>query len=169
MQNFDINLENLTEQKREQLLSLIKEANNPTPKSLWKPEYKERYYLISGDEADNSSGTRSYSWVNDEIDNLNHSIGNVFKTEEDAVFAIERLKVIAELRRYADEHNKPINWSSRTPKYCLCYHHRADEIAVMPTLSLECSFVYFSSEEIAQKAIEAISEDRLKKYLFGVK
>lgn len=44
--NISVNLENLSEKEREQLMKLIKKSNKPKSKIL-KPEYNEIYFFIS--------------------------------------------------------------------------------------------------------------------------
>ena len=90
-------------------------------------------------------------------------IGNVFKTEQDAHFAVEKLKVEAELRKFSrpfadGEENNHIKYS---PSF--------DELSVLTSFSYqEQGVFYFESEEKAKQAIEAVGEECIKKYIFGV-
>ncbi len=55
---------------------------------------KDGYYFI------NSYGQVMHEiWTNNPIDNKRYEIGNLFKTQEECEFAIEKLKVIAELKK----------------------------------------------------------------------
>lgn len=103
-----------------------------------------------------------------EVDCGRYLIGNCFKTEEEAKFTVEQLKVLAELREYAD--NAPI-WDCKSYHWIIWYDYKADKLCTDEwwRQSKLVSFnLYFSSEEQAQKAIDAIGEDRLKKYYFCV-
>lgn len=89
--------------------------------------------------------------------------GNIFRTEEQAEFAVEKLKVEAELwkfgRRFVvDESNCLISYEHGTGEIEFRYSSFADVQGA----------IYFESKEKAQQAIEEVGEERIKKYLFGV-
>ena len=54
-----------------------------------------------------------------------------------------------------------INW-------CIMYNHTDKTYFICSQSYIQIETIIFSSKEIAQKAIEYIGEDRLKKYYFGV-
>lgn len=90
-------------------------------------------------------------------------IGNVFKTKAEAEFAVEKLKVEAELREFG----KP--FESGDVNYCILGDLEGGRVAVMCRAYLPTQgTIYFESAEKAQQAIEEIGEDRIKKYIFGV-
>lgn len=137
----------------------------PKPKSVWDLKNGDVYYFLT-----------SYGYVmktvlvNTDADNEKLSIGNAFLTEEDAEFAVERLKVIAELKRYAKEFGNE-DWIGCNVKKYYFYYNSLDN-------KLEISFNYktsygnqllFESPKKAQEAIDAVGEERIKKYYFGVK
>lgn len=137
----------------------------PKPKTVWDLEEGDTYYYIDvyGDISDGRVGNDCYE---DEI----FAIGNVFLTEEDAEFAVERLKVIAELKKYAKEFGNE-DWIGCNVKKYYFYYNSLDN-------KLEISFNYktsygnqllFESPKKAQEAIAAVGEDSIKKYYFGVK
>lgn len=128
----------------------------------WKPENKEEYYYI----ADNGEIALSH-WTNYLTDNTRYAIGNCFKTEEEAEFMVERLKVLAEMREYADDEQE---WEYDNCHWHIGYNPNTECIKVgyfIFTKNIPFN-IYFSSEEQAQKAIDAIGEERLKKYYFEV-
>lgn len=90
-------------------------------------------------------------------------IGNIFQTKDEAEFAVEKLKVEAELRKfstpfkYGDE-NFEIVWNN---------HENNIELDWSGYVVRQ-SVIYFESGEIAEKAIETVGKGRIKKYLFGV-
>lgn len=62
---------------------------------VWKPEYGQKYWLITDDG--------EVVWNNySNSQNTRYLMGNCFKTEDEAKFALEKLKVIAELKRFAE-------------------------------------------------------------------
>ena len=90
-------------------------------------------------------------------------IGNMFRTKDEAEFAVEKLKVEAELRKFSrpfeeDENNYYLEYRSSNKAvttYC-CQQYQTQGV------------IYFESSKKAQQAIEAVGEERIKKYLFGV-
>lgn len=165
MNSINVNLDNLTPDEREQLLKLVEKGNKPKSK-VWKPEMNEQYYLVTtfGDIS-------CFNWDDDSGDNDLYSIGNCYRTEEEAEFAMERMKVVAELERYTQEHNNgEIDWTGEAASYYrLSYDHRDNDIFVDNNTILQATATYFTSREIALDAIKAIGEDRIKKYLFNIK
>ena len=161
--SLNVNMENLTESERNQLLALVKKSTEEKPK-VWKPKDEEEYYYID------DSGDVSCTYCNCCIvDDDRYAIGNCYRTREEAEFALEKLKVIAELKRFAQKHNEKIDWkNSDKKKYYLYYDYSANNIACKFKQYTRMSTIYFSSSEIAQQAIKAIGADRLKKYYFEV-
>lgn len=165
--NLTVNMGNLTEEERKQFLALVEKATEKESK-VWKPKYDKTYYYIVSD------GDTSDTYWNDnsKIANDRYAIGNCFQTKEEAEFAVERLKVIAELKRFAQEHNeKEIDWRnySQCKYFIYCeYHEHVEYIDVGCEKECKSNDIYFMSEEIAHQAIDAIGEDRLKKYYFEV-
>jgi len=90
-------------------------------------------------------------------------IGNVFKTEEEADFAVEKLKVEAELRKFSkpfelDSYNYYIFLDTGTE--CLDVGSRS--------YCQSQGTIHFESEEKVQQAVSTVGEERIKKYIFGV-
>lgn len=162
--NLNVNFDNLTEEERNQLLALV-EKSTKEPK-VWKPKHNETYYYITSDGTISCTGFGNY---NDDVDNNAYSIGNCYRTREDAQFAVEKLKVIAELKRFAQEHNDKINWDNNSKwKYYIVYNYKINNINCDAVVTVKGNNIYFKSEEIAKQAIETIGADRLKKYYFEV-
>ena len=136
----------------------------PKPKSVWDLKNGDVYYFLT------SYGyVMKTVWVNTDADNEKLSIGNEFLTEEDAEFARERLKVIAELKRYAKEFSDE-EWSNDFyVKYYIAYECSRKEIVFLSTVTTNRGDIYFCEKEKAKEAVDAIGEERIKKYYFGVK
>lgn len=133
------------------------------PKSVWDLEEGDTYYFI--DEYGDISDGRIGDDYEDEI----FAIGNGFLTKEDAEFARERLKVIAELKKYAKEFSDEEWKDNKTQKYYIVYRYSDDYIRSILTYTSKDSVLYFESPEKIQEAIDAVGEERIKKYYFGVK
>lgn len=168
IKNFDT--EKLTPEQNAVIESILKMQNaeiQPEQKfCVWKPVIGDEYYF------NNFSGNIcKCTWADMLVDNNAWDIGNCYQTEEEAKFARERLKVIAELRRFAEEHNDPIDWNKEMQKYEIsCYHNSGEaDIHISFTYYGHASNICFSSKEIAQAAINEIGKDRILKYYFEVK
>ena len=160
--NIEVNLENLTSEEQEQFNALVEKANKPKSK-VWKPEIGETYYNFVA---------TNLIWRDTDIDIFNYAIGNCFKTKEEAEFAFERLKVIAEMKRYIAEHDDvELHWSNGTQQKCILTYDHALKLISVDSFSLvqeiETS-LYASSRKIMKSMINEIGEDRIKKYYFGV-
>lgn len=168
-QNITINMENLSQEERSTLLSLIEKANKPKNK-VWKPEENETYYYSYSDGSVNHDIFHHCNVTGDYVHENRYAMGNCFKTREEAEFTLEKQKVIMELKRFALEHNdKEIDWNNIEQRKCfLSYQHDKNIIFIDFYYSVQIYNIYFTSEEIAQAAIKEIGEERLKKYYFEV-
>lgn len=143
----------------EEVKQMIKEANQDQVKSIWdlKKADGERYYRIYGD------GDIDKLFFNTDYDERARDIGNAFLTREEADFELERRKVEAIMRKYS----RPFE-DGKTNYFLVC-NRDGKTTGIDYYWSIDCGVPYFESEEIAQKVIDEIGEDRLKKYWFGVK
>jgi len=135
------------------------EAENDT-----RPKDGDEYYLIG------SYGKISYEhfFSKNIVDIMRLDIGNCYKTKEEAEQALEKMKVMAELKRLADrswkEAGVEIDWSvDMTPKYFVRCNMEDDNVLVDNNYSVKnINEFYFHSEEKAKEAIDKIGEERLK-------
>lgn len=122
-----------------------------------RPKRGDKYYYVNsfgdvyGDEWDDSVA---------DIDRL--GIGNVFKTEKEAEFEVERLKILAIMKKYS----KP--FVKDEDNYYTGFNRINGGISRNPSLIYDFGVYYFESEKMALKVIDEIGEDRLKKYYFRV-
>ena len=134
---------------------------------VWKPEKDGHYYYY-----DNDGRTYQSSYCEDSIDKCRLEFGNCFKTQEEAKHMAEKLKVINELKNFAlENNNEKIDWRDKCiGKYFITYDFYDEEISVASyTFRNFLPFeIYFTSKEIAQKAIKTIGADRIKKYYFDI-
>ena len=164
--NIEVNFTNLTKEEQEQFNALVEKANKPKSK-VWKPEKTDMYFAMSG----YGEITPCWSEMND-FDTARYSIGNCFKTEEEAEFAFERLKVIAEMKRYIAEHDDvELDWKNyEQNKWYILYYYDTDNIGTdyCGYTQFVDNYLYASSEKVLKYMIKEIGEDRIKKYYFGV-
>ena len=121
------------------------------------PQSGERYWCISG------SWVNSFFWKSEQLDLDRYRIGNIFKTEEQAEFAVEKLKVEAELRKFS----RPFEYGKFNHYLFLDIDgdsFRTDFTSYCPPQGA----IYFESEEKAQEAVSTVGKERVKKYLFGM-
>ena len=134
---------------------------------VWKPEKDGHYYYY------NDTGHIYEScYDGDSTDKNRLEFGNCFKTKEEAEHMAEKLKVINELKNFAlENNNEKIDWRDKCiGKYFITYDFYDEEISIASyTFRNFLPFaIYFTSKEIAQKAIETIGEYRIKKYYFDI-
>ena len=135
-----------------------KEASN----GRWKPEKFKMFWLIKND------GTISDAiWIDGESDHDFFAIGNCFRTKEDAEFAVERLKVIAELKEYAE--TKERSNTDGVQHWHIAYDLSTRKVASTFSFSMHTGELSFENEKTLQKAIDAVGLERIKKYYLGVK
>lgn len=134
----------------------------------WEPQRGEKYYYISIYK-EGANGTKNAGYY---IDSFNFSVGNCFKTKEEAEHMVEKLKVIHELQKFAFENNEEkIDWNdTKQYKRFLVYDTDDKEICVdyRTYVKNEPFNIYFTSFNLARQAIKTIGEDRIKKYYFDI-
>ena len=121
------------------------------------PQSGERYWYNNGGGMVNSC-----FWKSEQLDLNRYRIGNMFKTEKEAEFAVEKLKVEAELQKFGrpfilGEENWYLNMV-RTKDITIAYDH----------YNIHQGTVYFKSKDKVKEVIESVGEYRIKKYIFGV-
>lgn len=137
------------------------ELKKPKPKTVWDLKNDDEYYYINADGYVNLS---MYAEIESEENGV--SVGNTFLTEEEAEKDVERRKVETLLLKYGGR-----RWFKEDLlNYYLVLSENSENLAVDwlkhgPSQGL----IYFDLKEQAQKAIEQIGEERIKKALFEVR
>lgn len=164
MTSINVNFENLTEDERAELERLVDKSNKPSLQGF-KPHYGEKYFYI-----DERGEVNFFYNRNSSYDKMCYSIGNCFKTEEEAEFEVERLKIVTQLKHMAEAWNTcEIDWEDENqPKYYIIYI-RTYGLSWGYDYLIQKDVIYFTTAEACEKAIKLIGEERLKKYYFGVK
>lgn len=142
----------------------LEEVDRPVNK-LWRAEPGYTYWTISAE------GVQECYDCGIEVDDNNYEIGNYFKTKEDALFEQERLKVLKELKDWSQPYNSRsthilIPYIEQTSNVSGKIRVKSTDIREVKHVNL-LHAIYFESEEIAEKAIEAVGEERILKYYFG--
>lgn len=122
-------------------------------------EYNSKYwYILDGKVC-------ASIWTGSEDDKSRLCIGNAFHTKKEAEFALEKLKVIHELKQFAEPKNTV--WDFNKYHYAICSDCTSTVISNYSIINKYLD-ITFATEEMARKAVEAVGEDRIKKYYFGV-
>lgn len=128
------------------------------PKTIWDLETKdsEEYYCIE------ARGSVVESYFDSTYDKYVRESGNAFLTREEAEFEAERRKVEAIMRKYS----RPF----KSGEFNCMVKYDTDNNKVFTSVARfhDLGVPVFASSEVAQKAIDEIGGDRLKKYWFGV-
>lgn len=152
----------LTEEQEKHIKEYLKIENKK-----WKPKEGENYYYV-----DNYGDIeREFFSESDRLDYFNFFSNNYFKTEEEAEFRLEQIKVYNELKNFADENNEEIDWKDAEQDKWFIKGINLRNNKLIFDYNFELKFlgqIYFSSEKLAEQAIEKVGADRIKKYLFGV-
>lgn len=140
-------------------------------RKVWKPNLSDTYFTIRAGVTGFSCIAEFY-WDNSPFAELNYSIGNCFKTAREAKHMVEKLKVIKELQDFALENNtEKIDWkNNKQLKFFInfdCYSNRVGYSYTDDTKPVPLN-IYFTSRELALKAIEKVGEERIKKYYFDI-
>lgn len=134
----------------------------PKPKTVWDLEKEDIYYFINP-----NGGVYSCRWVEDEQDLSRRESGNIFLTKEEAEFELERRKCEAIMLKYGRR-----TFKYKDDNYLIRFDNTDNinkkvDVEVWQICQLQGS-IYFDTEELTQKAIDEIGEERLKKYVFRV-
>ena len=126
------------------------------------PEIDDTYFVVNFyGEAD------GLLWDGYPCDKIALENNAIFKTQEEAEFEAERLKVLRALEKLG----RAFELSSLN-YFISCKHSVGDSSELIigcATLGHSCyGKHYFDDEKEARQAIEKIGADRIKKYLFGV-
>lgn len=169
MENRDVTFKNLTEEQINAIKVLLgdacdieqQEEEQKEEEETSFPKYGSKYYFIDGDEVCESF------WYDDMIDRGRLSLGNCFKTREEAEFKVERLKVLHEMKKFAEP--KDYAWDEHNFHYYIYYRFSCDDIGIDFVISSKSNDIYFKSREDAEACIEAVGKDKIKKYYLGKK
>ena len=123
------------------------------------PQYGDTYWRINA-----YGGVSKEIWDGYDIEKDMLEIGNGFRTEQEAEFAVEKLKIEAELRKLS------VPFKHGDDNYTFNYNHKNGKIVNLYANEGYQDFgaLYFESNEELNRAIKSVGEHRIKKYIFGV-
>lgn len=168
MDTITLNMKNLSETERRQLLSLVEKANKHKRFCFENMCDEELFFYI-----DSVGEVWEKRFSSSAIGNESRFLlGNAFPTREAAEFEVERLKVLHEIKEFiAKNDDKKIDWTDSVEfKYVLTYLIDDSKVSAgvfysdMKYQKELCA----SSEKIINDMIETVGEERIKKYYFGI-
>ena len=134
----------------------IKEMKSPYKQV----EHGEKYHSVFGFRLHSNIDS------NHEIDNKLFLTANYFNNKEYAEYIAFKETLMRKLDRFAWEHNaKVIDWNnSDSAKYCIKFSNEHNKLKIVWSYSYQSNNIYFTSGEIAEKAIEEFKDDLIKLY-----
>ena len=109
---------------------------------------------------------REYTWYDDGCDEKCYTIGNCFKTREEAEKAEEKAKIYTQLKRLAEEINtEPVDWNNGGQlKFRISYDWDDGVLFQENNHSIQnqCA-IYCTNRDYLEIAIERIGEENLLK------
>ena len=134
------------------------------PKTVLDLKYGDEYYYI-----DFCGCVIITSYDGYDMDKRMIEFGNAFLTEEEANHEAERRKCESILLKYGTRYMMSLGDGNKS-KYCIYLNNFLNKIVVSDNYCIQSQgSIYFESKELAQKAIDEVTEERLKKYIFNVK
>lgn len=142
----------LTKEQMEQLGIEAKKKNK-----RWRADGHTKYWFL-----DSQNRIDADMELRQREDDFRYYSHNYFQTKEEAETYARVLETEMRLKKYADEHNGEFSYFK-----CCTTIRQYEEPSVICVLIDRCSGrnIWFSTEEIAQNAIDEIGKERIKEYL----
>ena len=137
----------------------IKKQIEKCDKKVFKPiKSGEKYYSIS-----TKGKIGLYSFCNDDFDKEIIDFGNYFKTQEEAERKRFEIRLHRQLELFALENNDTeITWDINSEKYLINYSKDMGIVIDKVYTLKDFGQVYFTSREIAEKALETFKNDLIR-------
>ena len=149
------------------------EVSEEQVKEIEKPKYKrwraEKYKTYCSTNSDGT--TCMYTDFGDVFDNFLYSIGNYFKTKEEAEFRRQQSLYLQQYKDYLgyDLVTKDDWKNTKISKSCALYNYSCKQIEIYPYFDQKFqAAIYSKSREKIENFINLIGEDNFKKYILEV-
>lgn len=175
MNSTKMGLEKLIIEELERLKAILDELRRDNEKEEWENEpsftYNDTYYYIS--EYGEVYGA---SWYGDEEDFAKFDSGNAFGTRGEAEIELKKREILSKLKRYSKWCWEQFGTSEKeawkrhsASKFFIRYQAKKDEVITSSVIQhKDINDIYFPTAKDAEKAIEIIGIDNLKKYVFDI-
>lgn len=130
------------------------------PKTVWDLEEREECYSLTI-----CGNVHHGFWDGSSSSIAIRDTGGIFLTKEEAEFECERRKIETEMLKLGGRRNIKICYDN----YYITYDHKTRNLAYLNRNWMHSQgIIFFDTYVDVDKAVKAIGEDRIKKYIFGV-
>lgn len=134
----------------------VKETENPYERI----NINERYYFVN-----DQGGVDCVQNLDDYYDNIKFNSLNYFNNKNYAEYITFKENLMRKLDKFAWEHNaRVINWERNSKKYYITFDIDIKNLVVCWRVSYKSNDVFFTSKEIAKKALKEFKDDLIKLY-----
>lgn len=134
----------------------IKEMKNPYERV----DNRDLYYVVR-----ERGGVGNFKDLNDHIDDKLLNSLNYFNNKNYAEYIAFKETLMRKLDRFAWENNeKVIDWYDCSTKYYIKFEIDIKKFRISRCISCRSNDIYFTSKEIAEKALEEFKDDLIKLY-----
>lgn len=149
-----VDMTNLSATERAQLVALMEKANAPVD-NRFTPAMGAEYHDI-----DSKGAVHICHWDGGAQDTGAFAIGNCFPTKADAQFARDALKIKNTMRAFAAKAQ-----GGADAKFYIFGENGQVKVGVASDYTND---LRFATKELAEKAIESVGADNVKKYYLGM-
>lgn len=159
--NMNLELNNLTDEQKKQIIELAKKFEQEN--DVDKLKYDKDFCAITcGNKAE-----KVIYYTNSVAQDF-FILGLTAHTKEEAEKIRRRLLVEKELRDWAKKCKEPVDWKGSQRKYYVQYEGNRNEVTLDDFVNYATANVYFTEREVANQAIESIGQERLIRDYFGI-
>ena len=134
----------------------IKETKNPYERV----DNGERYYIIN-----TRAGVGDFKEFTYGIDDDLFNSFNYFNNKNYAEYIAFKESLMRRMDRFAWENNaRVIDWDKNVTNYCIIFDNHNKDVEIMVAYALQSNDIYFTSQEIAEMALEKFKDDLIKLY-----
>lgn len=134
----------------------VKKTKNP----YFRVRSSKKYYFVGS-----CGGRETTTDYNHGIDHKLFNVANYFNNKEYAEYMAFKETLMRRIDRFAWEHNaKVIDWNDSTTKYYIAFSNTHNELIIDWSCSHQANNIYFTSKEIAEKALKEFKDNLIKLY-----
>ena len=134
----------------------IKETKNPYERV----DNGELYYIVN-----QRGGVGNFKDLNDHTDDKLFNSFNYFNNKNYAEYIAFKESLMRRMDRFAWENNaRVIDWDKNVANYCIIFDNHNKDVEIMVAYALQSNDIYFTSQEIAEMALEKFKDDLIKLY-----
>ena len=157
-------LERIAEMEK-QLAELKKQVEEEKPVKRWRGEREQFFYIV-----EDTGSICKYRDFKNTVEEYLYSIGNYFKTEQEAKDHRRRLLIEQQIKDIALRLNdgKEIDWKdTEQDKYFIGYDRYSEKFYIRGTVTWQESKIYCLSDKFLKTVLDEVGEEDLKFY-YGV-